>query len=272
MEAGGPWEGGVNPLLSLLFHDVHVREASESGFPGLSADRYKLSTLQFERQLAGLARVRHDAPVIVDGSVNHRSGAFAITFDDGGVSFYTQAAERLEARGWSAHCFITTGCIGRNGFLDRSQIRDLHRRGHAIGSHSVTHPSRFASLRASEIAREWSDSRNALADLLGAEVVAASVPGGDYVPRVAALASEAGFKVLFTSEPETRTSAVDGCMVAGRFTVRRGSPADFAARLGSEQPSTRLREWIAWNGKKAAKRLLGGAYPRLASVATARAR
>lgn len=264
----------MNRLLSLLFHDVYTRAPSESGFLGLAADRYKLSTAQFERQLAGLARARSDAPVIVDGSAatGLRRGAFAITVDDGGVSFYTQVAERLEALGWRAHCFVTTGCVGRSGFLDRAQIRELHGRGHAMGSHSVSHPSRFASLSAKEMAREWSDSRKALADLLGAEVTAASVPGGDYGPCVAAVASAAGFKVLFTSEPETRSWVVENCVVMGRFTVRRGSPADFAARLGTGDPSARLREWVAWNGKKVAKRVLGDAYPRLASVAAARAR
>lgn len=264
----------MSPLLSLLFHDVYTAHPAESGFQGVAADRYKLSTAQFERQLDGLARARQDAPVIGHGAAatGVRRDAFVITVDDGGVSFYTHVAERLEARGWRAHCFVTTGCIGRRGFLDRSQIRELHGRGHAIGSHSVSHPSRFASLSAAEMAREWSDSRKALADLLGADVASASVPGGDYVPRVAAMASEAGFEVLFTSEPETATSLVGGCLVAGRFTVRRGSPDDFAARVASGQTAAQWREWMVWNGKKAAKRVLGDTYPRLVSVATARAR
>lgn len=274
MEEGGPGEDGVSPLLSLLFHDVYTRDPAESGFPGAAADRYKLSTVQFERQLAGLSRARSDAPVVVDAiaAPDRHRGAFAVTVDDGGVSFHTQVADRLEALGWRGICFVTTGCIGRTGFLDRAQIRELHGRGHAMGSHSVSHPPRFASLSPKEMAFEWSESRKALTDLLGAEVTAASVPGGDYSPRVAAVASEAGFKVLFTSEPETRTRVVDGCVVMGRFTVRRGSPADFAARLGLGQPSARLREWIAWNGKKVAKRALGAAYPRLVSLAAARVR
>lgn len=261
-------------MRALLFHDVYVCDPAESGFAGAAADRYKLSVTQFDRQLVGLALARRDAPVVA-GAIDalrrdHR--AFAVTVDDGGVSFYTRVADRLEALGWRGSCFVTTGCIGRRGFLDRNQIRELHRRGHSIGSHSVSHPNPFASLGAGEMAREWGDSRSALADLLGADVTAASLPGGAYSPRVAAAAADAGFQVLFTSEPETRTREVGGCVVVGRFTVRRGSAPDFAARLALGEPSTRAREWIAWNGKKAAKRALGAAYPRLASLATAKAR
>jgi peptidoglycan/xylan/chitin deacetylase (PgdA/CDA1 family) len=261
-------------LLCFLFHDVYERDPSESGFPGGAADRYKLPAAAFERQLHEIARVRADAPLVVDGRVPSARGhdAFAITVDDGGVSLYTQVAERLERLGWKAHGFVTTGCIGHKGFLDPSQIRDLHRRGHAIGSHSVSHPTRFAALSAQEMAREWADSRAALQDLLGEDVTVASVPGGYYTPRVAATASQAGFRALFTSEPETRVRVVEGCLVIGRFTLRRVCRDDLGARLARRQRSALVREWVMWNGKKAVKGVLGAAYPRLAAAAAAKAR
>lgn len=255
-------------LLSLLFHDIYARAPGESGFPGRAAGRYKLSVAAFERQLAGLACARDDVPSLITGSAPPAGGrgAFAVTVDDGGVSFHSQVADRLEALGWRGHCFVTTGYIGRPGFLDRAQIRELRRRGHAIGSHSVSHPTRFSAWKWDEMVREWADSREALNDLLGEDVTVASVPGGYYARRVAAAASEAGFKALFTSEPETRVRTVNGCLVIGRFTVRRDCRPDFAARLGLLQPSALLREWIAWNGKKVAKSVLGAGYPRLAGA------
>jgi peptidoglycan/xylan/chitin deacetylase (PgdA/CDA1 family) len=261
------WTGKTR-LLCLLFHDVYRRDPSESGFDDPGADRYKLPVDEFEGQLAGLARVRRDEPLIIGREASpaawHRR--FAITLDDGGVSFYTDVAGRLEDLGWRAHCFVSTGFIGRRGFLDRSQIRELHGRGHSIGSHSVSHPSRFAALPREEIVKEWSESRKALSDVLGEEVTVASVPGGHYAPRVAAAAAESGFRTLFTSEPETRVRSVEGCIVVGRFTVRRGYRADFSTRVGRLSPATLFREWAAWNGKKAAKTILGSAYPRLSAM------
>lgn len=258
-------------LLSFLFHDVYARDPGESGFPGTAADRYKLSAAEFERQITGLAGVRDDAPLLMNRSMPPADddGRFAITVDDGGVSFHTHVADCLEQLGWRGHCFVTTGCVGRNGFLDGSQIRELHRRGHVIGSHSVSHPIRFSTYSWEQMLREWVDSREALRNLIGEDVTAASVPGGYYSRQAAAAAAEAGFTALFTSEPETRVRLVNGCMVIGRFTVRRSSRSDFAARLGLLQPTTLLQEWINWNGKKVAKSVLGAAYPRLAEAVVA---
>ena len=70
---------------------------------------------------------------------------FLITVDDGGVSYYTVVADRLERLGWRGHCFVTTDMIGQRGFLTRRQIRELDGRGHIIGSHSASHPTRCGS-------------------------------------------------------------------------------------------------------------------------------
>lgn len=255
-------------LLTFLFHDVYERDPGESGFAGAAADRYKLSVDAFHRQLSGLARVRTDAPVLVDhpDAFSDQQAGFAITVDDGGVSFYTHVARRLEDRGWRAHCFITTGRIGQPGFLDREQIRELRSRGHLIGSHSVSHPTRFSNCSSAQMLKEWTESREALRDLLHEDVTVASIPGGYYSHRVAMAAAEAGFTALFTSEPELNVSVVDGCRILGRFTVRRSSPPEFAARLGSLQSSALFYESIAWSGKKVAKKILGPAYLRLSKT------
>ena len=255
-------------LVTLLFHDVYETDPSESGFAGAAADRYKLTRAAFEAQLSGLRRARSDRPVLATelpppGAV---TAPFALTADDGGVSYYTIMADRLEALGWRGHCFVTTSMIGRPGFLDRARIRELHRRGHLIGSHSVTHPARFSARSLEEMVREWADSRARLADILGEDVTVASVPGGYFSRAVAETAWEAGLRVLFTSEPETRVSPVGGCVVAGRFTIRPGRRAGFARDLGRLRSSTLLREFMVWNGKKLIRACLGKAYPRLAGA------
>jgi peptidoglycan/xylan/chitin deacetylase (PgdA/CDA1 family) len=251
----------VRPAV-LLFHDVYRRDPAESGFAGKAADRYKLSVPAFEAQLAAVAALRPPPPCL-DPAVDGRERSFGVTVDDGGVSFYTLVADRLEARGWRARCFVTTGAIGRRGFMTAAQIRELRRRGHAFGSHSVSHPARFSACSAGEARREWRDSRTALADVLGEDILTASVPGGYFSGAVAHAAAEAGLATLFTSEPETRRRHVGGCAVNGRFTVRAGHPPDFAARVARLDPWTLAGEWAAWNGKKAVKTMLGPLYLRL---------
>lgn len=252
-------------LLSLLFHDVYAADPAESGFAGPGAERYKLPLADFEHQLARLAGVLQAAPLLATAAPQPETGLpVAITVDDGGLSYYTQVADRLESRGWRGHCFVTTGWLGKPGFLHKRHLRELHERGHVIGSHSVTHPPRFAACKPEEMRREWRDSRAALEDLLGAEVRCASVPGGYHSAEVARAAREAGYTHLFTSEPETRVRASGPCRVLGRYAIRRGDPTDYPARLVSA-PSARRGAWLRWNAKKLPKAVLGGGYPRLAA-------
>jgi peptidoglycan/xylan/chitin deacetylase (PgdA/CDA1 family) len=240
--------------VSLLFHDVFVREPGESGFRSQAATRYKLSLAAFEAQLAGIASVRADAPI----------HPFLITFDDGGLSYHTVVADRLEARGWRGHCFVSTDLIGRPGFLDARQIRDLDARGHVIGSHSASHPARFSACSVDQMRREWSYSRRVLEDLLGHPVTTASVPGGAFSRTVAAAAHDAGLRLLFTSEPSTSLGSNRECAVLGRFTIRRGDGIDLARRLVLPSPWARLGAWARWNAKGVIKPVLGSQYARLA--------
>jgi peptidoglycan/xylan/chitin deacetylase (PgdA/CDA1 family) len=235
--------------VSLLFHDVFLRDAGESGFNSPAADRYKLSLEEFQSQLDG------DAGALA---------AARLTFDDGGVSFYTLVADMLEARGLRAHCFVTTDCIGHRGFLDANQIRELDARGHVIGTHSVSHPPRFSALTRGDLMREWVESRMRLEDLLGHAVTTGSVPGGYFSREVARTAAAAGLRLLFNSEPVRTVRAIDGCTVAGRFTVRSGAPRDFSTRLTRGSLWVRSKEWAAWSAKGLAKPLLGSSYPRIA--------
>src|SRR5205823_5855015 len=95
-------------------------------------------------------------------------------------------------------------------------------------------------------------------------VTVASVPGGYYSREVARSACDAGIELLFTSEPVTTLRDVDGCLVAGRFTIRQGHAPDFAARLVAASPSARWMEWARWNAKGLVKPLLGPSYGRVA--------
>lgn len=258
--------------VSLLFHDVYAADPRESGFASDAADRYKLSVQAFDAQLEGLAGVRRDAPLLATEIAGQASGypagpnPFLITVDDGGVSYYTMLADRLEALGWRGHCFVSTDEIGSHGFLDAAQIRELDARGHVIGSHSASHPSRFSACSVDRMRQEWSRSRQVLEDLLGHEVTVASVPGGYYSKTVAHAARDAGLRVLFTSEPITSIDDEQGCTVIGRFTIRRGDGPDTARRLVLSAPWTRWGAWATWNAKGLIKPLLGPAYMRLADV------
>jgi peptidoglycan/xylan/chitin deacetylase (PgdA/CDA1 family) len=222
-----------------------------------------------------LARVVSAQPVSSPEVI--AAASWLLTFDDGGKSALEPTADLLEKHGWRGFFFITTDYVGTPTFLSAGQVLELRRRGHAIGSHSCSHPERMASCGREQLLDEWRRSRDALEDLLGEPVRLASVPGGYYSRAVAETAAEAGYTMLFNSEPTSAVTTVSGCQVLGRYTVYRGLAAQTAARL----VTGRLARWqqtLAWNVKKVAKaiggrgylslrqRLLARAYPETAAV------
>ena len=251
-------------VIALEYHDVLASsDADASGFPGAAAGSYKLGAADFEAHLEAIARVADCGSVSALLGAEPTPHGVLLTFDDGGRSALTEVAGRLERRGWRGHFFVTTDLVGTSAFLDPAGIRELHARGHVIGSHSCSHPLRMSACTPGQLAREWHDSGRRLEDILGASVVTASVPGGGLSRAVVAAAAAAGYRALFTSEPVTRTSVFDGCLVVGRFTLRRGSPPAMAGALAAGRPLPRAAQWTAWNAKKLLKAAGGPMYLRL---------
>jgi peptidoglycan/xylan/chitin deacetylase (PgdA/CDA1 family) len=253
-------------MISFMYHDV-VPESGDtpSGFSGCEAERYRLTIPEFERHLDALDRAFASPPVA--NATEHGFGlraadSWLLTFDDGGQSAATTVGPRLEQRGWRGWFFITTDQIDTTAFCSREQIRDLHARGHVIGSHTCSHPERISSCDRDRLLREWSESRRVLAEILSAPITAGSVPGGFYSRQVAVAAAQAGIKTLFTSEPTTGVAEVDGCLVLGRYAIFRGMPERDAAALGTSA-FRRWRQSLFWNAKKVGKTVAGPVYKEL---------
>lgn len=249
--------------INLMYHDVTTENAEDtSGFGGPGAARYKLPVDQFERHLDAIAAVVREIPLATPSKNELKSAAsslWTITFDDGGVSAATEIAERLERRGWRGWFFITTDFLDTAAFCSQLQIKELHRRGHLIGSHSCSHPERISDCSWDQLVQEWTRSRQILTEIIEQPVVSASVPGGFYSTRVAQAAAKSGIQVLFNSEPTTGAFEIDGMLVLGRYSVYRGMSADDVASLMTS-PMRRMRQAAFWNLKKAAKVLVGPAY------------
>jgi peptidoglycan/xylan/chitin deacetylase (PgdA/CDA1 family) len=247
---------------SVLYHDVVGRgQLDASGFPGVAAARYKLGVEDFDAHLAAIGERGPRAISVHEAFARElRQRVFLLTFDDGGVSAATTVAPRLRQRGWRAHFFVTTDCIGTSTFVDERQIRELARSGHVIGSHSATHPVRMARLSRAALEEEWRRSVGRLSEILGTQVDVASVPGGYYSRAVGEAASAAGVRYLFTSEPTARVSAVDDCRVLGRYSVWRGMPPTRAAGFATGAAVPCLRQFLFWNVKKFAKAAAGDTY------------
>lgn len=251
--------------LSITYHDVvEHQHHHHSGFPGPWAQIYKLEPDEFALHLDAIRRAIGNRAV--GSTVTGEGEGIFLTFDDGGVSAYRPVAPLLERHGWRGHFFITTDWIGKPGFLNDEQLRDLDRRGHMIGSHSCSHPTRMAHLPWAEMLREWTESTSRLAQIVGHPVTVASLPGGYYSRAVAKAAAYAGIQKLFTSEPTTAVAWVEGCQVLGRYVVQRGMGPEWSAGFAGGKMVPRLKQAVLWKAKGAAKRLGGRAYLQLAAT------
>lgn len=252
----------------LMYHDVvPTHDPERSGFRGAGSNVYKLAPAAFDAHLEALARAFGHGPRVLTGTEPLLTRMpLMLTFDDGGVSAIEEIAPRLEARGWRGHFFITTDRIGTRGFLSAAQIRELHRRGHAIGSHSHTHPLIMTALSAAEIRREWRTSVVRLEEILGRPTRIAAVPGGYTNGLVARIAAEEGIRFLFTSEPRVRLVRVHDSQMLGRFTVKQRTSASAAVALAGHSKTSQVLQWLRWNGLKAAKKGLGPIYPAVRSA------
>lgn len=245
--------------LSLAYHDV-LEPGTQAGIPPdvllYCLDRSEFSAhlesvrrhaLGPVRTITGFQPWTDDVPVL-------------LTFDDGGAGMYACALEELEPRGWRGHFFITTEWIGRLGFLSASQIKQMHARGHVIGSHSCSHPARMSRLSFAELRREWQESCARLADIVSAPVRVASVPDGYFSRKVAETAALCGIGALFTSEPSSRVKAVDHCLILGRYTLLRGSSPGLAGSLAEGRVWPRWRQSMFWKAKEIVKASIGQQY------------
>ncbi|MEI8372067.1 MAG: polysaccharide deacetylase family protein [Planctomycetota bacterium] len=241
-----------------MYHDV-VEGAESAGFRHSAATAYQVDLGEFHAQLVAIGKGPAQPVTVFEAARAQKPEYLLLTFDDGGRSALC-AAEELEKHGWKGHFFITTGLIGTTGFLSEDDIRELHRRGHILGSHSHTHPNICYNLPKVEMLDEWQRSCEILAKILDEPVLTASVPGGDMNGETVATAAEAGIKFLFTSEPTFKPWQQSGITCFGRVCVKHDTSLAAVERLIRFQGFG--RQMAIRRCKQLVKKLIGPIYRR----------
>lgn len=227
-------------IASFGYHEV-TDDPAASGFQRPAAVPFKLTCSAFRRHLDAIAKERIPELITAVDPGDPRQH-LVLTFDDGGQSGM-YAADELARRGWRGHFFVVTSRIGTAGFLTASDIRQLNRDGHIVGSHTHTHPNFFRELAWDRMSDEWRISTDCLAQLLGQPVRSASIPGGDLSDRVVWSAMESGVEFLFTSEPTTQPVRIDATWVLGRFIPKVNTPAWRIRELAGFRGWERAMAW-----------------------------
>jgi len=208
-------------ISTFLYHEV-TDNVTETGFQTVGSLPYKHEINEFYNNLNAIMKA--NIPVTLVDSINlYLPDVFLmLTFDDGGKSAMF-IADTIEKYNWRGHFFITTSMIDSKNFLSKREIKELHQRGHIIGSHSHTHPDIFYNLSYKDMLKEWEISRDILSEIIDDRVYCASIPGGEMNFNSQVSAHEAGFKFLFTSEPTLKPWRSGSVVNFGRVYPKKGS-------------------------------------------------
>ncbi len=186
-----------NSLPILMFHSI-----SE---PATECEReWGIDPGRFRKFAAWLVDRRYPSIIPEEWSAGNRTPGVMLTFDDGFEDFYSEAYPVLERFGLRSTVFVVWERIGQTNTWDRHlrvrqrqlmngrQIREMHRFGVNIGSHSMTHAC-LPTLSDQELRREVRESKLRLEDLVGDAVKCFAYPSGRVDARVRAAVAEAGY-------------------------------------------------------------------------------
>lgn len=216
----------TEPWVCLMYHEVVPHWSASAG----SEAWFAVSKQAFERQLALIAEAGFAGCSLEDALARPGERRVAITFDDGSAGQHLGAFPALIARRMTATFFVTTGWIGRPGYVSWSALREMKAAGMSIQSHTHSHPF-LSELGAEQVRDELVRSKDALDQGLEQATDALSLPNGDW-PRAAArhLVREAGYALVATSRwgvNRAGAGAGDGPLRVRRCTVR-GEPTALA--------------------------------------------
>ncbi|SRR6266567_1645207 len=235
-------------VVALMYHGL--------GEPADAAEgaRYTVRIDEFEAQL----EVAVAAPGgVLDPRAPVGGPGVVLTFDDGEASVLTEGLPRLASLGLKGALFMTTGFLGRPGFLDAAGLAALHRAGWLVGAHGHTH--RFLTLLTEdELADELDRCGAILAPVLGEAPRHLSLPGGRTSEEVERAARAHGFTTFWTSRPGCNATLGQGGVLR-RTAIRRGTPLDRFARLCRGEPLAHLADELDMGARGLVRRAMGDA-------------
>lgn len=206
----------------------------------------------FSRQIAELRKAGFAGIGLEEIPGNAGEKRIAITFDDGFRNVLQNALRPLADANFHAIQFIVADLIGRSNewdlpageapepLMDKAEITDWLAAGHAIGSHTLTHPN-LRRISREQAREEILASKKRLEDLFGSPIRHFCYPYGAWDKSLGDLVQEAGYETACTTERginEPKTPRFGLKRLTARYPSR--NPRDILVRLFSPL-TTRLR-------------------------------
>ena len=183
----------------LTYHKLGPRPA------GARLKGLYLSERLFRRQLSELRAAGYSTCSLGEVRLPQQPAqpAVALTFDDGFASVLRYGLEPLSASNFQAIQFLVADFLGGSNvwdapagevtepLMDAAQVRDWLAAGHAVGSHTLTHP-RLTEIPPERAREEIASSKKKLEDTFGVPIEHFCYPYGNWNVAVQELAREGG--------------------------------------------------------------------------------
>ena len=182
-----------------------------------------------------------------------RARQYVLTFDDGNISDYEVALPILQRHRVGAVFFIVSSWIGQPGFMNWEQVRELHRAGMQIGSHSATHPY-LPKLSKSALCEELIRSREIIEDQIGARVDTFAIPFGATNNRIEFEVFSADYVHCCTSKGGD--TIMPGCLIP-RNALHSGTTFKELELMLRFSPAFSLRVKVRYICKSIIKGIIG---------------
>lgn len=207
----------MTKALALTFHRLADETVKESEKQDPAMERYTVSAKLF----ADLTdRILPSTCCNVSDFTQKTTGNWVIpTFDDGFTSDYEIAYTLIKEKKLKATFFVTVQNIGKPGYLNSNNLKDMSENGMEIGSHGLTHRY-LITMPKKETLKEIQESKDQLEQIVGDKVTSYAPVGGHFHNWMIRAASDAGYKAFATMIPG-KTSKASGFLILRRNHIQR---------------------------------------------------
>ena len=219
-----------SPIPILTYHQI--ADAPPKGAPYRSLS---VAPADFSRQMQWLSLLGYQGlsmTALLPYLRGERIGkVVGITFDDGYLNNLVHAAPVLQHHGFSATCYVVSQLLGKTNIwdletgiaqtplMDASQLRRWQRMGQEVGAHTRKH-ARLLQLDRVNAREQIAVCKFELESLLGVAVDHFCYPYGEFAPEHVAMANEAGYHTVTTTQ-RSRCLAGEDFLQLPRVPVAR---------------------------------------------------
>lgn len=171
--AEGESELGKGLSVSPQNFDAHLKWLQDNNYETL-----KVSDLADPDRTA-LSKIAYD-----------KKKPIVLTFDDGYADAYTEAMPTLKKYQMTATFYIIRNYVGKDEYMNQTQIDELQKAGFEIGSHTLSHPD-LTKIDLTDAQKQISDSKDG--------ATAFCYPAGKYDATTVKLVQEAGYTTAVTT-------------------------------------------------------------------------